>query len=500
MDYLWKPITQLSELDQRTDLTDVDSLKSAWLEAKGKLAESSATSLKNFEERLARQWSIETGILERIYELDRGTTRVLVEMGFVADLVERSSTNRDPAELVEILRDHRAAVDLVQDCVANSRPVSVGFINDLHAVLTKHQETVDGIDQFNRAVSFPLKHGAFKETPNNPMRDNGSVHEYSPPVHVRSEMDNLVEWYNQYANANINPILVAAWLHHRFTQIHPYQDGNGRVARALANLVLVKHELFPVVITRDQRPQYIEALEEADAGNLKPLSRLFAEIEKKTILEAISLPPDSEPEPSTAVLEDVTNAIGSKLKKRREEISQKLRGVNLVAEYLQGALREHMRDRGNNVTARLNSSANLRTGVQVICGGPDQLYNGNPTEHWYHFQVFKTAQETNQRVNFDEHHYFVRTRISGEEMPWLTFVISFHHIGQELSGVMEITAFAEILYPRTEETEAVTDQIKCMDKPFTITHTDEAVLIRNKFLEWANECFTLAVKSWGDML
>ena len=43
----------------------------------------------------------------------------------------------------------------------------------------------------------------------------------------------------------------AAWLHHRFTQIHPYQDGNGRVARALASLLFIKAGWFPVVVTRD---------------------------------------------------------------------------------------------------------------------------------------------------------------------------------------------------------------------------------------------------------
>src|SRR5262249_3476993 len=158
-------------------------------------------------------------------------------------------------------------------------------IHELHAVLTRHQESVEGVDQFGQAVIFPLKHGAFKELPNNPTRDDGSTHEYCPPIQVPPEMDNLLDWYHE--NDEANPILVAAWLHHRLTQIHPYQDGNGRLARVLANLVLVKHELFPVVITRDQRPQYIEGLEAADNGNLKPLARLFAEIEKKTILEAI---------------------------------------------------------------------------------------------------------------------------------------------------------------------------------------------------------------------
>ena len=179
---------------------------------------------------------------------------------------------------------------------------------------------------------------------------------------------------------------------------------------------------------------------------------------------------------------------------------QRLRGVNSVAEDLQGSLRDHMREVADNVVARLKESADLRAGVQVIGGGPGQLYNGQPTAHWYHFQVYKTAQETHQRVNFDEHHYFVRTRISEDHIPWLTFVVSFHHIGQELSGVMEITAFAEITYPGTEETASVTDQVKCMLKPFTVTHKDDAASVRNGFLDWANECFTLAVKTWGDVL
>jgi hypothetical protein len=498
MNFQWKPIAPLSNQDKSVELGDVESLKSAWLEIKGKLAESSASNLKNFEERLARQWSIETGIIERIYELDRGTTAVLVEMGFVADLVERSRTNREPSELVEILRDHKAAVDLVQDCVANSRPLTVGLINDLHSILTKHQDVVDGIDQFDRSVSFSLKHGAFKDLPNNPTRDDGSVHEYCPPIHVRSEMDQLIIWYNEYQEGN--PILLAAWLHHRFSQIHPYQDGNGRVARVLANLVLVKSQLFPVVITRDHRPQYIDSLEQADLGNLKPLTRLFADIEKKTILEAISLPSDTKSEPSTAVLEDVADAIGSKLRKRKEEIRQSLRRVNFVAENLQTTLQDYMRSLAQNVVSRLNDTAGLRAGIQVISGGPSHTYNDQPTEHWYHFQVVKTAQETYHRVNFNESHYFVRTRISGDEFPWLTFVISFHHIGEELSGVMEITAFAEILYPRTEENPSVTDEVKCMDKPFTITYGDDDTAVRNGFLDWANECFTIAVKAWGDVL
>lgn len=498
MAYKWKPIELLSEEDRAIDLSAVESLRSAWLEIKTKFTDSSAGNLRTFNERLARQWSIETGILEKIYDLDRGTTLVLIEKGFVDELVERSSTDRDPAELVMILRDHQAAVDLVHDCVANNRPLTIGLIHELHSILTQHQNTVEGLDQFGRLVSFPLRHGDFKELPNNPKRPDGSVHEYAPPIHVRSEMDNLLAWYDEYSQ--INPILLAAWLHHRFTQIHPYQDGNGRVARILANLVLIKHQLFPIVITRDDRVQYIEALELADAGNLKPLIRLFADIERKTILEAISLPPDTDAEPSAAVLSAVTEAIGSKLRKRKEDIRQRLRHVDEVAESLQKALHDHMQSLAQSVVHELNESADLRARIQVMFGGPNYSYREQPTEHWYRFQVVKTAQETKHRVNFEEHHYFVRTRISGDSIPWLTFVISLHHIGQELSGVIEITAFAEIFYQPEGEDLGKTDDIKCMDKPFTITYRDNPDKIRNSFLHWASECFTLAVKSWGEVL
>jgi len=496
MNDTWNPIEPLKEDDKQIDLSDVDSLCSAWIEARERLQQSSTNNLKQFDERLARLWSIETGILERLYDVDRGTTQILVERGFLANYIERSSVIPNPEQLVEILRDHRAAVDLVHDCIANSRPLTIGFIHELHSILTRHQQTVEGIDQFGNSISFPLIRGAFKSLPNNPKRPDGIVHEYCPPIQVASEMDNLLSWYHQYSG--LDPILVSAWFHHRFTQIHPYQDGNGRVVRALANLILIKAGLFPVVVTRDQRVQYIEASERADAGDLIPLIRLFAEVEKKTILQGLSVAPDSRP--SVAIVDEVADSIASKLKRRREEVTQRLRQVNNVAESLQREVEEHLRSLAQNVGTRLNSSGAIHIGIQVMIGGPNQMHQGKPTEHWYHFQVTTSAQQTNQTVNFEEHHYFVRVRLSQEGVPWLTYVISFHHVGQELSGVMEATAFAEISYPTSDEEMSKTNQVQCMDRPFTLTHKDNPASVKPKFLDWASETFAIAVKQWGDIL
>lgn len=92
------------------------------------------------------------------------------------------------------------------------------------------------------------------------MRPDGIVHEYCPPEQVVSEMERLVEMHNQHLEI-VAPEVEAAWLHHRFTQTHPFQDGNGRVARTLASLIFIRQGLFPIVITRSDRQEYINASE-----------------------------------------------------------------------------------------------------------------------------------------------------------------------------------------------------------------------------------------------
>ena len=79
-------------------------------------------------------------------------------------------------------------------------------------------------------------------------------------------MDRLLAMHREHGQRGVAPEVEAAWLHHRFTQIHPFQDGNGRVARALATLVMIRAGWFPLVVTDAGRADYIEALEIADGG------------------------------------------------------------------------------------------------------------------------------------------------------------------------------------------------------------------------------------------
>ena len=86
-------------------------------------------------------------------------------------------------------------------------------------------------------------------------------------------MDELIE------NVEIsekNPIETSAFLHHRFVEIHPFIDGNGRVARLLTNLYLIGLGYSPIVIKTEDRKKYYRFLKAADAGNPGPFANFIA--------------------------------------------------------------------------------------------------------------------------------------------------------------------------------------------------------------------------------
>src|ERR1051325_3624632 len=315
-EYRWQPIAALAAKDRAIDLAATRSFYDSGHAARSELRKSSPESLSQFSKQLVRRLSIETGILERLYEIDRGTTEALVSAGFLEDLVSRSSTDIEPSDLITILRDQEAAIQLVMDCVTSNRPLTKGGVHELTTIPTRHQETTVAVDQFGRRFEIPLVRGQFKKQPNNPSRPDGSIHEYCPPEQVDSEIETLLSLLTTYTSDD--PVLAAAWAHHRFTQIHPYQDGNGRVARALTTLVLVRADLLPLVIDRDLRVPYLQALEEADFGDLAQLAGLFARLERNAILQALSIDTDRELARERSLTPAVIESLEAKFSRRRE--------------------------------------------------------------------------------------------------------------------------------------------------------------------------------------
>jgi Fic family protein len=496
--FRWRPIDPLSEVDKAIDLSDILPLGESWKEFKSRLNVSNETGLRQFNERLIRSLSVETGILERIYELDRGTTEALIAKGFIEDLIQRDSTNIEPSTLVEILRDQEAAIYLIQDVVANSRPLTRGVLFELHAILTRHQPTTKAIDSLGNRIEVPLLKGAYKVHPNNPTRPDGSIHEYCPPEQVASEVDNLIKWLGEYDQEH--PILVSAWLHHRFTQIHPFQDGNGRVARVLTFMVMLKAGLLPLVIDRDRRSEYIGALEQGDEGSLDGLVTLFTVLEKNAILQALSLDVEAERQAEKTLTAAIIESLEAKFNKRRQVKRQELLAVNTVAQELRALAQDTISLRFADMVHRVFLWSE-RPDVYVVGGGPD-----HSNSHWYKFEITSLNEPSNKWVNFSEDHYFVKTALRFEKIR-LVFVVSFHHVGRELTGVMEVTSF--ILLETFDEAEGDgedrgervgTNRIPACIEPFVITWTTEASKVEAAFLRWLDRSMAIALKEWGDRI
>src|SRR5260370_354123 len=178
----WRPIEPLSSEDRSIDLGDIRHLYDAWHAARERIRKESPESLRKFTDRLIRSLSVETGIVERIYDLDRGTTEALITHGFLEDLVSRSSTNLDPSRLISILRDQESAIRLVIDCIASERELTKGVVHELHSILTAHQAMTVAVDQFGNRREIPLRHGPYKELENNPVREDGPIDENCPPI------------------------------------------------------------------------------------------------------------------------------------------------------------------------------------------------------------------------------------------------------------------------------------------------------------------------------
>ncbi len=172
----WKEIADLPEEIEPLRDGELDALWAAWNAEKQRI---DPESVRDFNERLTREWAIETGIIENVYTLDRGITQTLIERGIDSGYIAHDSTNRDPELVARIIQAHAEVLDGLFAFVKGERELSTGYIKELHAALLRYQDHVVVFDQFDRAFETKLERGSYKSRPNNPSRADGTVHEYA---------------------------------------------------------------------------------------------------------------------------------------------------------------------------------------------------------------------------------------------------------------------------------------------------------------------------------
>ena len=96
---------------------------------------------------------------------------------------------------------------------------------------------------------------------------------YSSAENILGEIEGLITWYNKATESNkFHPVILSSIFHYLLVEIHPFLDGNGRLARIITSLILLSHGIPPPVTDWHDRQEYISCLRNADSGNLDPLS------------------------------------------------------------------------------------------------------------------------------------------------------------------------------------------------------------------------------------
>lgn len=206
--------------------------KKALLDAKRPLPKH---TLKSLRDKLLLEWTYNTNAIE-------GNTLTINETKVVLEgITVGGKTMREHLEVI----NHRDAITFVEEIVKNQESLTEWQMKNIHRLILK------GIDDEYAGVYRDQK-----------VLISGAKHTPPDPLLIQEQMEQLIDWYKKEAK-QLHPITRGAMLHVNFVGIHPFIDGNGRTARLLVNLELMKEGFPPIVIKVENRLDYYKALDKA---------------------------------------------------------------------------------------------------------------------------------------------------------------------------------------------------------------------------------------------
>lgn len=221
------------------------------------------------KDKLSRKFSLEFNFNSNHIEgntLTYGQTEVLLLFGRVIGDAKMKD--------LEEMKAHNIGLKMVLEEAMTSNPLTETFIRQVHKILLREDYTVYRNLPGGVATSYTVHAGCYKTRPNSVITLSGERFEYASPEETPMLMTDLIQWYQaEETKGELNPLELAALFHYRYIRIHPFEDGNGRIARLMMNYVLARHSYPLIVVPTKRKHEYLSALSSVDGvvGDLPTL-------------------------------------------------------------------------------------------------------------------------------------------------------------------------------------------------------------------------------------
>ncbi len=214
------------------------------------------------DKKFRLEWNFNSNHIEG-NTLTYGETELLL-------IFDQTKGNHEFREYEE-MKNHDVALKLIYDLAGDKeRDLTEKFIRELNEIILVRPFYKDAITPNGQITKRLIKIGEYKSFPNSIRLSNGEIFYYASPSETSALMNDMMIWYRSASqDESQHAVEAAAELHYRFIRIHPFDDGNGRIARLLMNYHLLKNEFPPVIIKFADKKNYLFALHEADTGNLQ---------------------------------------------------------------------------------------------------------------------------------------------------------------------------------------------------------------------------------------
>ena len=187
------------------------------------------------------------------------TKNILEEEKRIAKLKKKYVLTGDEREQEEALSLSKC-LDLYEKNLKEKKDLSEKLILQWHYILLKNIKGYEKYAGIWRPVNVYIR---------------GSLHEFPHHEEVRHLMLELLQWYNEN-NGLIYPVELAAKFHTKFTSIHPFADGNGRMARLLMNYILQSNSFPFTNIPLSKRNTYMKTQAAGNKKDYKPFTKFLA--------------------------------------------------------------------------------------------------------------------------------------------------------------------------------------------------------------------------------